>query len=519
MTAVHDTKLTDLSAAEMAARVARAELSSVELVQAHLERIAQVNPALNAVVVERREQALAEARQADQARQRGAALGPLHGVPVTVKECLDLTGTPSTFGLHSHATLRVEHDDAYVAQLRAAGAIVVGKTNVAQCLLYAESDNPVYGRTANPWNPARSCGGSSGGEGAIIAARGSPLGLGNDIGGSVRTPAAFCGVAGFKPTSGRTPDAGRYGLPIGQRAVVSQVGLLARHVGDLALGLNVLNRVNSEPACALGDPGAVDVSRLRIAVYTDDGSFHVSPAVARATRRAAELLRQRGAAVFDWTPPAVPHAVHLFYALLTGDGGQALRRMLKGERIDPRVRALLLLTGMPRPLRTALRGALRLAGQDVLAEFLAGFGHTRVDQHWTLVAEQLDYQQRFARALHSERIDAIVCPPFALPAYTHGASQDLGVAGGYGILWNVLGYPAGVVPVGRVHAGEEIGRAPARCLVNRAALKVEQGSAGLPVGVQVVARPWREHVALAVMQTIEDLVRHDADYPHRPPLP
>ncbi|MBF6591940.1 MAG: amidase, partial [Ktedonobacterales bacterium] len=219
-----DVALTALSARELAGRIARGEVTAVEAVEAHIARIEQVNPAINAVVVMRYERARAEARAADQARARDEALGPLHGVPITIKESLDLTGTPATFGIPTRARVLATADDLYVARMRAAGAIILGKTNVAQLLLYIESDNPVYGRTNNPWNAARAVGGSSGGQAALLAAGGSPLGLGTDIGGSLRYPATFCGIASIKPTAGRTPDQGRFSAHLGQRAIVSQVG-------------------------------------------------------------------------------------------------------------------------------------------------------------------------------------------------------------------------------------------------------------------------------------------------------
>src|SRR3954466_823386 len=237
----HTTDLTTLGASELAAAIARGDASALDVVEAHIDRIERVNGALYAVVYSRYDAARAEPRSADQRRANGEPLGPLHGVPITLKECLDLEGAPSTFGLPSRAGIAATRDDLYVVRMRAAGAIVLGKTNVAQLLFHVECENPVYGRTNNPWNPARTSGGSSGGEAAIIAAGGSPLGLGTDVGGSLRYPAAYCGIASLKPTAGRTPDAGRYSSPIGQRAIVSQVGVLARRVADVALGIKVIN--------------------------------------------------------------------------------------------------------------------------------------------------------------------------------------------------------------------------------------------------------------------------------------
>jgi Asp-tRNA(Asn)/Glu-tRNA(Gln) amidotransferase A subunit family amidase len=152
---------------------------------------------------------------------------PLGGVPVTIKECFDLAGTASTFGLTTRRDEIESKDDPYVAALRAAGAIPIAKTNLRQLMIFTETDNPLYGRTNNPWDLDRSCGGSSGGEAAVIAAGASPLGLGNDIGGSLRVPAAFCGITSIRPTAGRTPDYCAHGLPVGQTGIVSQVGPMA----------------------------------------------------------------------------------------------------------------------------------------------------------------------------------------------------------------------------------------------------------------------------------------------------
>ncbi|GAC1351010.1 MAG: amidase [Ktedonobacteraceae bacterium] len=516
--------LTSLSAGELAAMIARGDISSVEAVEAHIERIERVNPALNAVVVKRYDAARAEARKADERRSGGASPGPLHGVPITIKESLDLEGTPSTFGLQSKANTLARQDDLYVARMREAGAIILGKTNVAQLLFYVESDNPVYGRTNNPWNLDRSPGGSSGGQAAIIAAGGSPLGLGTDIGGSIRIPATFCGITGLKPTTGRTTDAGRYSMHIGQRAVVSQVGVLARRVDDVELGLEIINggrNPATEPPMPLGDPRTVDVSRLRVAYYTDDGTFQVAPAVRRAVLEAADILKSAGAQVTAWSPPAVSHALDLFYSIMSSDGAQGLKQTLGRDKRDPRIVPLLMFGQRSRPTLSVLGGLLKLLGQQGLAGSIRNFGYRDTLHYWQLVEAQMEYQHRFLEALDSADggpFDVILCPAFALPALTHGSSRDLLLAGAYTLLYNLLGYPTGIVPVTRVRSEEEVGHKPSRDIVEQAAYKVELGSTGLPVGVQVVGRPWREHVALAAMREIENVTSTSADYPGIAPM-
>jgi fatty acid amide hydrolase len=510
------------SASELARRIADGSITSADAVEAHIARIERVNPALNAVVVKRYDDARAEAREADRRRAAGEPLGALHGVPVTVKECLDFGGLPSTFGLAKRAGHAAEADDPYVARLRAAGAIVLGKTNVAQLLLAVESSNPVYGKTNNPWNLDRSPGGSSGGEGAIVAAGGSPLGIGTDIGGSVRIPAAFCGIAALKPTQGRTPDQGRCSVPIGQRAVVSQVGILARTVADVALGTGIIAGTRESdlvPAVPLGDYRAIDVSRLRVAVFEDDGAFPSGPAVRRGVREAAQILAAAGARVTPWAPPDVDEALDLYFGLLTADGGHGLGTLTRGEKIDPIIAPLMMFAQRSHRTLGAIRALLNVLGQRGSSDKLRAFGHGDTHHYWQLVDRQMAYRERFLRALDDADggpFDVVLCPPCAVPAYTHGAARDLGLLGSYHLLANLLGFPAGVVPVTRVRTEEEAGRAASRDMVYGAVNKVERNSAGLPIGAQLIARPWREDVALAAMQTIETGARPRSDYPATP---
>jgi len=511
--------LTSASAVELAGAIARGEVSAAEAVEAHITRIEQVNSDLNAVVVKTYAAARGEAITADQRRARGEPLGPLHGVPITIKEAFDLAATPSTYGLPSRANQIATHDDPYVQRLRRAGAIILGKTNVSQLLLYIESDNPLYGRTNNPWNLARSPGGSSGGQAAIIAAGGSPLGLATDIGGSIRVPATFCGVVGFKPTAGRMPDFSDFGMPLGQRAIVSQVGALGRRVVDVALALDVLNGGRAptvEPPMPLGDPASVDVSHLRVAYYTDDGTLPVAASVRRAVIEAAGYLAGRGAQVVEWRPPQAERAQDLFFGILSADGGRGAKQKLARNKRDPRIGSLVTLAGSSRFTLALLGGALRLGGQRAIPRLMRNFGYADTLHYWRLVEAQTAYQRLFAEALDTDEggpFDVIICPACAVPAIPHGASRDLITAGAYATLYNVLGYPTGVVPLTLVRMEEEQPRPKSRDATDRAARNAELNSGGLPIGVQVVARPWREHVALAAMRAIEQAASGRPDYP------
>jgi fatty acid amide hydrolase len=295
-------------------------------------------------------------------------------------------------------------------------------------------------------------------------------------------------------------------------------------VADVALGLEVMNggrNPATEPPMPLGDFSTVDVSQLRVASYTFDGTFRPAPAVRRAVQQAAALLKGMGAQVVEWQPPDVPSAQDIFYRILSADKGQGMKKLLGRDKHDPRITSLLMPASLPRPVLAVFSKVARTLGQHSLAGLASNFGYGDTHHYWQVVEAQIDYQARFQAALDQDDggpFDVILCPACSLPAFTHGASQDLATAGAYASLFNVLGYPAGVVPFTCVGAEEEVGRGLSRDTAEKVALKVETGSAGLPVGVQVVARPWREHVALAVMSAIEQAASSRPDYPGLPVL-
>jgi len=517
-------KLQDLSAREIVRRITVGDLSSSEVIEHFIARLKAVNGKLNAVAVDLSENARKTAANVDNARSRGEKLGPLAGLPVTIKECFDLAGTASTFGLPSRRDVIESQDDPHVAALRAAGAIPIAKTNVPQLMIFAETDNPLYGRTNNPWDLERSCGGSSGGEAAVIAASASPLGLGNDIGGSLRIPAAFCGVASIKPTAGRIPDHCSHGLPIGQRGIASQVGPMARYVEDLTMALGVLDRARdsfADPGPQFGDPAAVDVSRLRFATFTDDGEFPVAPSVRRAVAEAAAFLTAAGAKPVAWQPPDLRRVCDLFFACLSADRALAFRRLLRGNKVSRHIRPLLLTAAMPIWLRSIVGFALDTLGQRRTALTVRRFAAGSADQYWQTVEAIENFRDQLLRSLEQADggpIDLVVCPAYPVPAVRHGATERMPVPGAYAPLANVSGFPAGIVPVTRVRPGEESDRRASRDQVDRVAQEAERGSVGLPIAVQVIARPWHDHVALAAMAKIEAAAKMQPDYPARPPL-
>ncbi len=516
--------LRDMSAGEIVRRIAARDLSSTEAVEHFISRLNAVNPKLNAVTVELYNSARKRATEVDQALARGEKLGPLAGLPVTIKECFDLVGTASTYGLSSRRNEIETTNDPHVAALLASGAIPIAKTNLPELMIFTETDNPLYGRTNNPWDLERSCGGSSGGEGAVIGAGASPFGLGNDIGGSLRIPAAFCGIASIKPTAGRIPDHCSHGLPIGQQGITAQAGPMAKYVADVAMGLRVLDRARDPfvyPGPELGDPATVDLSRLRFAAFTDDGEFPVAPAVRRAVDEATQILTAAGAKLVPWQHPPLSRVNELFFACLSADRAKAFRRLLRGNKIDRRIRPLLLTAGLPSTLRGILSSALEAFGQRRSAATMRHFASGSADAYWQTVEAIANFRRELLRSLEQAEdgpIDCVVCPAYPVPAVRHGATEMMPMPGTYAPLANVSGFPAGIAPVTRVRPGEESDRPASRDLVDRVARETERGSAGLPIAVQVIARPWRDHVALAAMAAIEASARKQPGYPARAPL-
>lgn len=311
------TKLHHLGAFELARRIARGETTSLSLVDLCLDRIARLDGAINAVVLKRVEAARDAARRADEACAKGLAGGPLHGVPITIKECFDWVGTPSTFGYPERAQHAAKANATVVDRLIGAGAIIVGKTNVPKDLSDWQSVNALYGRTRNPWNIARSPGGSSGGSAAAIAAAFSALELGSDVGGSIRIPAHFCGVYGHKPTYGIVPVSGHAMDPGEPPADINVVGPLARTAEDLERALRIIAGPESAEARAwslrLPDPWRQRLADFRVAVITGDAEFPVDTAVQAAARSVAGTLRRSGAHVT--LDPALPLASREYYEL------------------------------------------------------------------------------------------------------------------------------------------------------------------------------------------------------------
>lgn len=499
----------------------RRELSSVEATGAFLRRLESLQKRLKPMAAIWQEKALRMAMASDERRVRKAPLSRYDGLPLTLKENLDVEGHDSSLGVRSRMRKPARRDAVAVRMLREAGCVFLGKSNVSQLLLFHECVNPFFGRTLNPHDPARTPGGSSGGEAAAIAAYGSPVGLGTDIGGSIRVPAHFCGIAGLKPTVDRLSCQGSGTSLPGQEFVRGQLGPLARTVEDLVTFLGILDpRRASEldprvPPLPFGDPGPIDVAGMRIGYFWEDGILRPSAAVSRAVQRAVNALQASGAVLVPFRPPLSRELIFTYLAGLSSDGGVTVEEQLKKGPADKNLSLLRTMARLPSGVKRLAALGLDYTSEPVLPEMLRNVGAKSVGEYWKLTAQARTIQADVHRAWREAGIEAVVCPAHATPALPHDTCRDFTLGAAFSMRFNFLNYPAGVVPVTRVRSGETDRGRPAGRLEKRAA-QVDRDSEGLPVGVQVAAPPWREDRVLAVMQAIESGVKGDEDYPRLP---
>ncbi len=457
-----------LSAREIAAQVRRKDVSPVEVARAHLDRIERLNPSLNAFVDCNPEAVLAQAREAEKAVLGGDDLGPLHGVPVSIKSAIDVAGHRCEAGTRLRAGYIAAENAPLVARLRSAGAVILGVTNTPELLMAWETDNLLYGRTNNPWDLTRTAGGSSGGEAAAIGAGLSAGGVGSDGGGSIREPAHFCGICGLKPTPGRIPSTGHYPKSGGPFALIGVVGPMARTVEDVRMLFEVMaGSDDGDPCSAPVEVTANErksqetaVRGINIGFFEDDERTPVTRETRLAVKRAASLLSSCGFQVEPFRPEGLEEARQLWWEFFGRAGGMILEPMLRGREseLSPILREFLGWTNTA-PAHT---------GESLLAAWLGR----------DAVREKILGQMR--------KYPVLICPTAAIPAFRHGERewQVEGKTVKYLDAWSycewfsLLGFPAAVVPMG--HSDE-----------------------GLPIGVQIVGRPWQEEVVLTVAAELE----------------
>ncbi|HEX2127719.1 MAG TPA: amidase, partial [Solirubrobacterales bacterium] len=474
--AVVETKapsLTRRSALELAAAIRAGESSSREVVEAHIELVERRNPALNALIATRFEEARAEADAAD-ARIAAAGededLPPFLGVPITIKESFALAGMPHTSGSLLREHVVAERSATAVQRLVDAGAIPLGVTNVSELTLWIEAENRLWGRTNNAYDPRRTAGGSSGGEGAAVGAGLAPFGIGTDFGGSIRLPAFFNGCFGHKPTGCLVPLTGHYPTSNERGTRMVGAGPLARRAEDLMPVLRAIAGPDREDDwvrdVSLGDPADVSLDGLRVAISDDATILPVSLELRNARIRAARALRDAGAEVVRVSLPSVKTVVEPYLNAVRESG--AMRDIFAENGAD--------LPGARRLIADAVRGrstyttALLLT---ILSENVAEYMPEALQRRAAAAERALAYE--VAEAIGD---GVLLHPPFPRVAPRHGRTVGRPWILASAAVFNLLGLPVTQAPLGL-------------------------NERGLPLGVQIAAGRDRDHVSIAVALELE----------------
>jgi amidase len=449
------------SIAEIAESVRTKKLSPVDIVAAHLARIEALQPKLNAFVHLEAEAARVQACRAEEKLRRGAALGPLHGVPITLKSCIGVAGWPCPAGslLRKHHV--AEGDATLAVRLRAAGAILLGNTNTPEFLMAYETDNLLSGKTSNPWDLSRSAGGSSGGEAAAIASGCSVGGVGSDGGGSIRVPAHFCGICGLKPTPGRIPATGHFPAGVGAFSWIGVVGPMARTIADVRALFAVMT--GPDPGDALSAPvplrtvNDTQLKGLRVGILESDALGKVDAEINAALLKAANGLAAQGFVVEPLRLQGLERAIELWWFFF----GPAIAHLFQPS-----------VAGQEDKLSPVFRDYMQFAQAAVT-----------LDQALSACAER---ELLRAQILHQMRdVPILLSAVSTTTAFRHGegtwrpgAQQCYRDTMRFSQWLNLTGLPGATVPISV--SGE-----------------------GLPIGVQVIGRPHEEELVLAVAERIE----------------
>ena len=436
----------NMSVHQLTKLILKKKISSYEIVSAFVKRIEAVNPSLNAVVVFRPEEALKEAKKADEEFSRGKSKGALHGIPCTIKDSFDTEGIITTGGTLGRSKFIPTKNATVVQRLKDAGAIIMGKTNTPEFTMGFLTDNLVYGKTKNPFDLNRTPGGSSGGAAAIVAAGGSPFDIGTDTGGSIRYPAHCCGITGIKPTTGRVPRTGHIIAYQGISQSLTQVGPLAKNVEDINLLLNIISGVdNIDPyiyPVPLQDYSKVDLKKLRMAFFIDNGVVRPSDDTFQTIRKNVDIIAAAGFKINEDIPKGIEETATFRPYLRTGDW---MKRMLDQYGTTK----TMLEYNLPNP---------------PTSEYAA-------------LVEKVDNYRSNMLSFWS-KYDVLICPVSPLPAPMLDVKWEVPPYFSYLTAFNTTGWPSIVIRGGT-------------------------SAEGLPIGIQIVAPPWREDICLSVAKFLE----------------
>lgn len=513
-------RVLSLPALRLVEEMKAGRLKCVEVMATYIERAASFGRELNLTGEELFEEALAAAAAADNQREtEPESMGTLFGLPISIKDHIVQRGCSASGGVVQNAYKVYDSDSDLVAMLRNEGAIPFVRSNLTQVMMWFETESHLYGRAENPWDRTRSTGGSSGGEAGLISARCSPLGVGSDIGGSIRTPASWCGVYGFKPTPQRVRFSGvlsghKDNYCSMEHLVPVAVGPLGNSVEDLTLVLKSW----WQPACFARDPTLIPLPfnsrvfstvssgmKLRIGFIASDPLFPCDPAQSRLLQTAKSALIAQGHTVVDFELPRWSYMISLYMQAALAVGPEETSECLQGEppcwfyRIQQQVSSSSILEWLAFKY-------LRFLGFGRLASLASGkHGHLPSTAYMDIHRELEDYRLEVAELWKAAGLDAVLCPAVSLPAPQHGMTDLMVMQLGVIWQWNLLEFPAGVVPVGQVAMSEERYDEGPKDGMSRRAQQVMLGASGLPVALQVATLPFEDEKALGLMKVLEDI--------------
>ncbi|CAI5777243.1 Amidase domain-containing protein [Podarcis lilfordi] len=499
-----------LPLAELVEKLKEGSLSPESVLYTYMEKALAVHQEVNCM-----RHFIPECEQHLQELKKQKERGLLYGVPVSIKDHIAYKGHLSTCGLVQSLGALAEEDSVLVEVLKRQGANPFVITNVPQSLLNYDCSNSIFGQTVNPRDHKRGPGGSSGGEGALIAAGGSILGFGSDLGGSIRLPSSFCGLCGLKPTAGRLSNLGVRGPIDGILTVPGTVGPMARDVESLALCMKALLCDDMfqldpfVPPVFFNEEVYSSSMPLRIGYYDTDGYFLLPPCMRRAVHETKKLLQEAGHTLVPFTPPSVDYAIdELYIKGLFADGGSTLFAMFERDIVDPCLKPQVAHLRIPKLVRKVLAKFVKPWFPRLASHLNALCGVRSVNCLWELNDKVMAYRKKFVDQWKKSKLDVVLCPVLG-PAFNLRYPSNLLAAISYTMLYNLLNFPAGVVPVTTVTEAdeEELGQHQGHFgdPWDKRLKEAVKGAVGLPVAVQCVALPWQDELCLRFMKEVEML--------------
>ncbi|XP_007430225.1 vitamin D3 hydroxylase-associated protein-like [Python bivittatus] len=499
-----------LTLAELAEKLREEILSPEGVLYAYIKKALEVTREVNCVT-----DFLHGCEEQLQDLKKQKEKGLLYGIPVSLKDHIGYKGHISTCGLVQYLGKVEAEDSVIVKVLKKQGAIPFVKTNIPQSMINYDCSNLIFGPTVNPLNHKKSPGGSSGGEGALIAGGGSILGFGTDVAGSIRLPSSFCGLCGLKPTGSRLSILGLASPITGMKSVTATIGPIARDVDSLALCMKALLcdelfRLDpSVPPLPFREEIYTSSNLLRIGYYEDDGYFQPSPSMKRAVQETKNLLQAAGHTLIPFVPPRQNYVVdELFTRGLFSDGAANLLDKFKGDIVDPNLKSQINCYSIPTVLKRILAFVLKPVYPRISRDLSALCGTGSAKNLWKQHAAVAAYREEFIAEWRRLKLDVILCPALG-PAFNEGYPGKLFAATSYTNLYNVLNFPAGIVPVTTVtqvdeeklkeyhgHYGDPWDKRLKEAVTD---------AVGLPVAVQCVALAWQEELCLRFMKEVETL--------------